>query len=113
MTVITNEYMQQMLVTTRPYCLVILKTGPKRHEEGADKVIWEHGRRNFELRARGLLLIVCPINDGSDISGVGIFNASLAEVQQIMDEDPAVQAGILLYEIHATRSFPGDSLAKE
>jgi hypothetical protein len=29
-----------------------------------------------------------------------------------MDEDPAVAAGILSYEIYTTRSFPGDSLPK-
>jgi hypothetical protein len=35
------------------------------------------------------------------------------EVKKIMDEDPGVQAGVFVYEIHATRSFPGDSLPKK
>src|SRR5436853_6324920 len=110
MTNITDEFMLQMMATVKRYCVVILKAGPKRNMEGADKIIWEHGRRNFVLRTQGLLSIVCPIADGSGVSGVGIFNAGVEEVQRIMDEDPAVQAGIMVYEIHPCRSFPGDCL---
>ncbi len=75
-----------------------------------EKVIWEHGRRNFSLLEDGLLPIVCPVIDGSDISGVGIFNASVEETKRIMDEDPGVKAGIFEYEVHACRGFPGTSL---
>jgi hypothetical protein len=110
MTEISDEFMQQMLRTTKNYSLVILKRGPNRNIDGVEKIIWEHGRRNFMLRADGILSIVCPVNDGSDISGFSIFNASVEEVRKIMDEDPGVQAGIFVYEVHASRSFPGDSL---
>lgn len=110
MTTITDEFMRQMLSRTRNYCIVILKAGPKKNEDGVEKIIWEHGRRNFELRADGVLPIVCPISDGSDVSGLGIFNAPVEEVKKIMDEDPGVQAGVFVYEIHACRSFPGACL---
>ena len=110
MTTITDEFMRRTLSTTRNYSIVILKAGPNKHIDGAEKIIWEHGRRNFELRAAGLLPIVCPISDGSDVSGIGIFNAPIEEVKKIMDEDPGVQAGVFVYEIHACRSFPGDCL---
>jgi hypothetical protein len=113
MNTITDEYMRQSLATTRQYCIVILKAGPRKHEEGVEKLIWEHGRRNFELRASGVLSIVCPVNDGSDVSGIGIFNAPPEEVKKIMDGDPAVQAGVFVYETHACRGFPGASLARE
>ena len=112
-TTITDEFMRQMISVTRQYCIVILKAGPRRNEEGVETIIWEHGRRNFALRAAGVLSIVCPISDGSNVAGVGIFNATVEEVKKIMDEDPAVQAGVLIYETHACRSFPGDSLPKE
>ena len=112
MTTITDEFMRQMISTTRNYCIIIFKAGPNKHMEGVEKIIWEHGRRNFELRAAGVLPIVCPISDGSDVSGIGIFNAPVEEVKKIMDEDPAVQAGVLIYETHACRGFPGDSLPK-
>jgi hypothetical protein len=107
---ITDEFMREMISRTKPYCIVILKAGPNKHEPGADKIIWEHGRRNFALRAEGVLSIVCPVNDGSDVSGVGIFNATVEEVRRIMDEDPGVQAGVFVYELHPCRSFPGDGL---
>jgi hypothetical protein len=109
---ITDEFMKQMITTTKNYCIVIMRAGPKRNEPGAEKIIWEHGRRNFALRADGLLSIVCPVNDESDVSGVGIFNATVDETKRIMNEDPGVRAGIFVYELHSCRSFPGDSLPK-
>jgi uncharacterized protein YciI len=51
------------------------------------------------LRAEGVLSIVCPISDGSDVAGIGIFKASVEEVKSIMDEDPGVKAGVFVYEI--------------
>ena len=110
MTTVTDEYMRQMLSTSRSYSLVILRATPKRSEPAADKIIWEHGRRNFALRADGLLSIVCPLTDEGEVRGVSIFNASLEETKKMMDEDPAVRAGVLTYEVRACRSFPGDSL---
>jgi hypothetical protein len=111
MTNITDEFMKQMLTTTKSYSIVILKSSPKRNSlEGVDSIIWEHGRRNFALRAEGVLSIVCPISDGSDVAGIAIFNASVEEVKSIMDEDPGVKAGVFVYEIHPCRSFSGDSL---
>ncbi|MGZ7069041.1 MAG: hypothetical protein ACXVHT_12110, partial [Methanobacterium sp.] len=89
---------------------VILKTTEKIKDSGTEKIIWEHGRRNFRLREEEILSIVCPIRDGSGTSGVGIFNGNPEEVKEIMDEDPGVIAGIFTYEIHPSRSFPGDKL---
>jgi hypothetical protein len=107
---ITDDFMRQMLSTTKPYTIVILKEGPKRHEPGVEKIIWEHVRRNFALRAEGSLAIVCPINDGSGVTGIGIFTTNLEATKKIMDEDPGVIAEAVVYEIHESRSFPGDSL---
>jgi len=110
MTDITDEFMRQMISRTKNYCIVILKAGPNRSKDGVEKIIWEHGRRNFALRDEGLLSIVCPVSDGSDLSGIGIFNATIDEAKRIMDEDPGVKEGVFVYEIHACRSFPGDCL---
>ncbi len=110
MATITDQYMQEMLGKTKTYCACIIKATPKRQEQGADQVVWEHGRRNFSLRPDGLLSIVCPIADGSGVSGLYIFNAGVDQVKQIMDEDPAVKAAIFTYELHACLGFPGDKL---
>lgn len=107
---ITDDFMRQMISRTKNYCVVILKAGPNRNKAGVERIIWEHARMNFRLRADGLLPIVCPINDGSDVSGIGVFNAGINEVKSIMDEDPGVKEGIFVYEIHVCRSFPGDCL---
>ncbi len=112
MTTITDEFMQEMIARSKAYAVVILKATPKRSEPGAEKTVREHARRNFALRADGLLSIVCPIADDSDVRGIGIFNADVDEVKKIMDEDPGVKAGLFVYETHACRSFPGDSLPK-
>ncbi len=107
---ISDDFMRQMLAKTKSYCIVLLKDGPNKHEPGVDTIIWEHGRRNFALRGDGVLPIVCPVADGSDVRGVGIFNATVEDARTIMDDDPGVQAGVFVYEIHACRGFPGASL---
>jgi hypothetical protein len=107
---ITDEFMKEMLAKTKQYCIVILKDGPNCRKEDAKKIVWEHGRRNFALRRDGIMPIVCPISDDSNVSGIAIFNVSLDETKKIMDADPGVEAGIFVYEIHPCRSFSGDCL---
>ena len=108
---ITDEFMREMMTKTKEYCVVILRAGPEKNRPGVDTVIWEHGRRNFALREEGVLAIVCPVRDGSDVSGIGIFDAPVEKVREIMDGDPGVRAGIFVYEAHPCRSFPGDRLS--
>jgi hypothetical protein len=56
MITISDEFMQQMLATTRKYCVVILKVGPKRNEEGVVKSFGNTYEEIFhsELRERYL-----------------------------------------------------------
>jgi len=110
MTEITNEMMLERISKTKNYTLVILRAGKNKSMEGADKIIWEHGRRNFSLREEGKLPIACPINDGTEVKGIGIFTTNVEETKRIMDEDPGVKAGIFTYEVHKCRSFPGAML---
>lgn len=108
---ITDDHMRRMLRKIKPYTFVILRRTPKRDEPGADETVWEHGRRNFELRRDGRLSIVCQVDrDESDIAGLYLFATRPAETRKIMDEDPTVKAGIFVYETHLVRSFPGDAL---
>ena len=109
-TQITDEYMQEMLATSRTYTAMLLRLTPKAAEAGAETVIWEHGRRNFMLRAAGTLPIVCPATDESDWAGIAIFDASPEQVEQIMADDPGIQAGVFTYELHPVCGFPGSAL---
>jgi len=107
---ITDEFMRQSQATGRGYAIVLLRKGPAYDPPRTDSIIWEHGRRNYALRAAGLLPIVCPIRDGSEWAGVGVFNAPTDATEQIMQGDPAVQAQVLTFEVHTGFSFPGDAL---
>jgi hypothetical protein len=107
---ITDDYMYEELAKTRGYSLVLLHAGERYGTEGADAVVFEHGRRNFELRAAGQLAIVCPVPDDSDLCGVGILATDLDTARQLMEDDPGVRAGVFTYEVHPVRSFPGDAL---
>jgi hypothetical protein len=107
---ITDEYMREHLTRARGYTLVLLHAADQYGSEGSDKVIFEHGRRNFAMRAAGQLSIVCPVSDDSELCGLAIFSTPEAETRALMDDDPAVRAGIFTYEIHPVRSFPGDAL---
>jgi hypothetical protein len=104
--------MRERLTGTRAYTVVILKKGPKYGTPGADQIIWEHGRRNMALRFAGELAIVCPIRDDSDVAGIGIFGREPDAVCEILAEDPAVVAGVLTFEAHPARGFPGDALPR-
>ena len=110
-TYVSDDAMQAGLATTREYVIGLLYQGPAYHDEQARKIIWEHGRRNFGLRADGALNIVCPVMDSSELCGVGVYDATADEVEAIMQSDPGVVAGVFRYELHPCRSFPGDALA--
>ena len=113
MTTITDEQMKERLSQTKSYTLLLLK---KTEKYAADpevrKVIWEHGRRNMQLGEDGILPIVCPVRDESEIAGICIFTASLEEVQKMYEEDPAIKAGYLSFEVHPCSGFPGSMLPK-
>lgn len=109
---ISDEYMKEMLGKAKPYTILILKNTPKKNNnpDSSKPIVWEHGRRNFQLISEGKLLIVCPVNDGTDVSGIGIFSCSVEETTEMMKQDPAVQAGLFTFEIHPTMSFPESNL---
>jgi hypothetical protein len=107
---ITDEYMREMMTKTKPYTVLLLTRGPNWDAPDRDRIVWEHGRRNFALRAEGVLVIVCPIADDTPRCGIGIFNATAAETKRVYDEDPAIKAGVMSYEVHPVHSFPGDAL---
>ena len=107
---ITDDYMRQMHSRTKAYCLVLLRPGPNIGMKDSDKIIWEHGRRNHALRAEGTMPIVCPVPGRGDLNGIGIFVTNLEETKKIMNEDPAVKAGVFRFDAYECRSFPGDRL---
>jgi hypothetical protein len=112
MTSISNEYMQEMLPKGRPYCVLILKSGPLRDQPDAEQIHWEHTRYLFQLCAAGKLAITLPVMDNTELMGVGVLNiADLDEAHDLLKQDPNIKAGRLVYEVHSCFGFPGDALA--
>jgi hypothetical protein len=111
--VISDKEFADVLSGSRDYTLVILKTNQQTFDEKSLPIIREHGRRNVALRAAGILSIVCRVTDGGAIAGIGIFAGSQEQVSGLMDRDPAIEAGVLTYELYPARGFPGDSLPSE
>ena len=110
---ITDDYMQSRLGRAQSYALVILKKTPKYEPPRTDPIVWEHGRRNMALEQHGLLSIVCPVRDDSDLAGICIFALSPERVAEVMTEDPGVKAGIFSFEVHPIAGFPGAALPAE
>ncbi len=102
--------MRAALATTRLYTVAILQHGPRRDHPERDRLVWEHGRRNFRLRAAGLLVVVLPFGDDTDTAAVGVFDLDLEETRLALADDPAVAAGVFTVELHPARGFPGDRL---
>ena len=76
---LTEERFRENLQKARTYTVVILKAGPRFKMPGPDgdpeitAIIMKHGKRNMALRAAGIMPIVCPIGDGSGVTGVCVF----------------------------------------
>jgi hypothetical protein len=111
---ITDSFMHEMLGRTRIFTVLLLRVTDKYDPNAPPdseqrKLVWEHGRRNFQLRASGELALVGPAVE-YPYAGIGVFNVPPTETARLMDEDPAVKAGIFSYELVSWRTFPGDKL---
>jgi hypothetical protein len=114
---LSDEEFAAVRASTRPFTVCILRAGPKFEPPGPDPtvgvtaIIYAHGKRNTALHKAGLMPVVCPISDGSGVSGISIFDTSLEDAEKIMQADPGVQAGVFTYELHACRGIPGSTLS--
>jgi len=103
----TRDEFVQVIGSARPYVVLILKAGPRYEMPGPDRsaeiheIIGAHAMRNWAMQKSGLMPIVCPIADGSGITGAGVFDLSLEDAKRVMDGDPAVQADVMIYELHS------------
>jgi hypothetical protein len=113
---VSEEEFLAVRQAARPYTVMILRAGPNFRMPGPEgdprvtEIITRHGRRNVALKFAGLMPIICPIGDGSGVTGIGVFDATPEDVERIMASDPGVQAGVFTYEVHPCRSFPGSAL---
>ena len=108
--IVSDDAMRARLAETSMYTTVLLHATERFVRPAVDPIVWEHGRRNMALAAAGLLAVVLPVADETDLAGIGVFAATPDDTHAIMADDPGVRAGIFSYEVHPVRGFPGASL---
>ncbi|ASF09276.1 hypothetical protein NBRGN_001_00590 [Nocardia brasiliensis NBRC 14402] len=108
-TTITDEQIQQLAASAKPYSVAILHWGPQRHMDGAAATELEHQRRMVTLRADGIIAILCPVVSDT-VAGIAIMTVAPEEAEEVMNADPCVQAQMMHCEVHPCLSFPGDTL---
>ena len=108
--VLSDDAMRTRLAAAAAYTAILLRRTDTYVRPAVNPIVWEHGRRNMALGEAGLLAVVLPVTDDSDLAGIGIFAATPDETRAIMDDDPGVRAGIFTYEVHPVRGFPGAAL---
>lgn len=109
MATITDEQIQELASTAKPFSIALLWWGAERHQDGADAIELEHQRRMVSLHADGTIAVLCP-GTADTLAGVAIMTVEPAEAESIMSADPAVQAGMIRIEVHPGMGFPGDSI---
>ena len=109
MSTVTDEQIQQLAATAKPFSVALLSWTPERYMDGADATELEHQRRLVSLRADGVIAILCPVVSET-LAGVLIMTVSPEEATRVMDDDPCVQAGMMTCEVYSAASFPGDAL---
>ncbi len=97
----------------KQYWFVMLKKGPKRDHppEEAQRLQAGHMANMQTYAERGQLQIAGPFMDDGDWRGIFILDVpDRAAAEAMCSDDPAVQAGRLVCEIHPWLSQKGASL---
>lgn len=87
----------------KAYYMVLLKKGPNRNQDSttAARIQKEHLENINRLAALGKLNVAGPFLDDGDMRGIFIFDSgNEQEVRALVESDPAVKAGRLIYELH-------------
>jgi uncharacterized protein YciI len=90
-------------VTMKKYVFGMYKRGPNKDMDSAQlsKLQSAHLEHLTELSKSGKLCIAGPLDGDNDIRGLLIFNVKdIKEAEKYCQEDPAVKAGRLTYELY-------------
>jgi uncharacterized protein YciI len=86
------------------YYFVLLTRGPQWTADktpATEKIQTAHLANITKLHDAGKLVLAGPFTDDGNWRGIFIFKtSSIEETKSLVDNDPAVQAGRLSYEIH-------------
>lgn len=106
---VTDEQVEQLAATARPFSVALLRWAPGRHQEGAGATERAHQRRMVSLRAEGTIAVLSPVLS-DDVAGIAILTVAVEEAARTMAADPCVRAGMMTCETYASLGFPGDTL---
>ena len=87
----------------KQYYFVMLSRGPDRSQDSVTAAKLQEGHMASIMRMadENKLIIAGPFADNGDWRGIFIMDvASLEEAKKELDQDPAIKAGRLKYEIH-------------
>ena len=87
----------------KSYVLCLLKSGPKRNQDSTEyaKLMEGHLAHFNDLAEKGKIAMVGPIDEGSDLKGIIIFDvASIEEARKLEEQDPMIKAKRQTMELH-------------
>lgn len=110
---ITPEWIMSKVATGKPFSLVLLKSGlpaPVDKDE-ATRAQMQHLAYLFKLEQQNDISIFGPVMNDAVLEGILIFNhTDKQKVSALMDGDPHVKAGRLLYEVYDFFTIPGQRI---
>jgi hypothetical protein len=105
----TDEQVQALAATAKPFSLAVLRWAPGRHQDGAEAIEREHQRRMVGLRAGGAIAVLCPVQS-DEVAGIAVMTLTPEAVAAVVAADPCVRAGMMTVEVLPCVGFPGDAL---
>ncbi len=92
----------------KEFWFVLLKSGPNRSQDSASAAKIQAGHLNNMMRMYkdGKLKVAGPFGEDGEWQGIFIFDAERKEVEALLQTDPAIKAGRLIYEIHSWWASP-------
>lgn len=94
----------------KTYQMVLLYKGPNRNQDSSETMrLQEAHLANIQrLADEGKLIVAGPFLDDKDLRGIFIFDVESGdEVRKLVETDPAIKAGRLIYEIHPWMTAKG------
>ncbi len=98
----------------KQFWFVLLKAGPHRDQDSATaaKIQSGHIANIGRLYEAGTLKVAGPFGDQGLAQGIFIFDVKTeSEVKQLLESDPAVKSGRLIFDIHPWYTSPIGSFA--
>jgi hypothetical protein len=106
---VTDDQIQELAATAKPFSVALLSWAPQRHQQGAEAIELEHQRRMVSLRNDGTVAVLCPVLSDT-LAGVAIMTLAADETRALMADDPCVRAGMMTCEVQDCLGFPGDTV---